>query len=410
MASGKAYLTLDDLDLDGKTVLLRLDINSPIADGRVMGKDRIAASAESVDALASRGARVIILAHQGRQGSDDYTSLAEHARILDDATTATITFQPSVHDAPALAAISGVMPGAALMLENVRGLDDENAKGTPEALANTAFVKDLAKIADYFVNDAFSAAHRAQTSLVGFAEVLPSAAGVAMDRELTALANAVSAPADPSVYFLGGAKPEDSIAVMQHNFSRGVLDTALLGGLVGELFLVARGHKLGKPTMELLERKGILKLLPEAEALLAEYDYAILTPVDVAMKNGHNEYETAWIENLPINHPILDIGPETMAAYRKEILEAGSLMMNGPAGLYEEPPFDKGTRAILEAFRESKAFSLLGGGHTTTALHAFGHEFSDFGYVSLAGGALMSFITGKKLPAVDALERAAARY
>jgi phosphoglycerate kinase len=289
------------------------------------------------------------------------------------------------------------------MLENVRALDEETKKGKAPQHAQANFVKALANAADGFVNDAFSAAHRDQASLTGFTELLPSAAGLTMDRELTALAQAVDAPEPPAIYFLGGSKPEDSIAVMRANFAKGTLDTALLGGLVANLFLLARGHELGRPSMDLLTKKGILDLLPQAEELLEKYDSQILTPQDVVVKDGHGNAQSLWVEDFPQNFPILDIGPETTKEYLDVIAEAGSLMMNGPAGLYEEPPFDKGTHAILTAFAKSDAFSLLGGGHTITAIGEFDLDFADFGYVSLAGGALMAYLTGETLPAVEAL-------
>jgi phosphoglycerate kinase len=296
------------------------------------------------------------------------------------------------------------------MLENVRGLDDETRKGKAADHAQAAFVKALAGVADFFVNDAFSAAHRSQASLVGFTELMPSAAGLTMDRELTALAKAVDEPEPPAVYFLGGSKPEDSIAVMKANFAKGTLDTALLGGLVANLFLVARGHELGKPSMELLDKKGILQQLPEAELLLEAYDDRIVTPQDVVIKDGHGKPQIVFVDDLPVNHPILDLGPASIAEYLMEIGDAGSLMMNGPAGLYEEKPYDKGTRAILDAFAKSDAFSLLGGGHTITAIGEFGLSHDDFGYVSLAGGALMSYLTGETLPAVEALKKNQERF
>ena len=412
----KPYLTVDDLRVKDKTILLRVDINAPIVDGKVAGKDRIQAAAATVDQLASKGAKVVILAHQGRKGDADFTSLREHAQVLDEYTRCDVRFVGTPEGAPvdawgehvggaaALQAIRNLKPGEALMLENVRALDDETKKGKPADHAAAPFVKALAGVADAFVNDAFSAAHRAQASLVGFTELLPSGAGLTMDRELTALALAVDDPEPPAVYFLGGSKPEDSIAVMRANFAKGTLDTALLGGLVANLFLVARGHELGKPSMELLEKKGILKLLPEAEALLEEYDAQIHTPEDVVIKDGHGHPQTVWVDDLPLNFPILDVGPETIATYVGQIGEAGSLMMNGPAGLYEEKPYDKGTRAILDAFAKSDAFSLLGGGHTITAIGEFGLKMEDFGYVSLAGGALMAYLTGETLPAVEALK------
>lgn len=408
--AAKPYLTVDDLPLAGKTVLLRVDINAPIVEGRVAGKDRIQAAAATVDQVASKGGRVVILAHQGRKGDADFTSLREHATILDDFTDCGVSFVDDISGEKALAAIKSLAPGHALMLENVRGLDDETKKGKPSDHAQAPFVKTLAAHAEFFVNDAFSAAHRSQASLVGFTELLPSAAGLTMDRELTALAQAVDHPEPPAVYFLGGSKPEDSIAVMKANFAKGTLDTALLGGLVANLFLLARGHELGKPSMELLEKKNILPLLPEAEKLFEQYDSQILTPEDVVLKDGHGKAQTVWVDDLPMNFPILDLGPESIKTYVEEIENAGSLMMNGPAGLYEEPPFDKGTRAVLRAFSESDAFSLLGGGHTVTAIGEFGLSFDDFGYVSLAGGALMSYLTGETLPAVEALKKNKERF
>lgn len=408
--SGKPYLTVEDLPIQGKTVLLRVDINAPIVEGKVHGTDRIAAAAATVDQVASKGAKVVIVAHQGRKGDADFTSLREHAEILDRFTKAKVTFVDDVAGPKALAAIQALPPGDAIMLENVRGMDDETKKGKAADHAQAPFVKALAGVSHYFVNDAFSAAHRSQATLVGFTELMPSAAGLTMDRELTALAQAVDDPEPPCVYFLGGSKPEDSIAVMRANFSKGTLDTALLGGLVANLFLVARGHQLGKPSMDLLEKKGILQLLPEAEILLDAYDDRIVTPDDVVIKDGHGHPQVVFIDDLPQNHPILDIGPESIAAYVEEIGNAGSLMMNGPAGLYEEKPYDKGTKAVLEAFARNDGFSLLGGGHTITAIGEFGIPFEKFGYVSLAGGALMSYLTGESLAAVEALKKNKERF
>ena len=404
----KPYLTVDDLRLDGATVLLRLDINSPLVDGRIQGKDRIQASAETIDALAAKGARTVILAHQGRKGGDDFTSMREHAEVIDAATTCDVDFVADVAGPVALEAIKKMPKASALMLDNVRGLDEENKKGTPEQMAQFSYVRTLANVAQYYVNDGFSVAHRAQASNVGFPELLPSAAGVVMDRELTALAQAVDEPEAPLVYVLGGAKPEDSIAVMKANFASGKLDSALLGGLVGELFMVARGHDLGSATMAVLERKGVLDLLPQAKDLIDAYDDGILTPQDVAVKTPEGRQDV-WIEDLPTKNVVLDIGPATAEQYAAAIREAGSLMMNGPMGFYEEAPFDQGTRAVIDAFAKSDAFSLMGGGHTVTALQQFGHRFEDFGHVSLAGGALLAYLSGEALPGVEALKRSAAR-
>ncbi|HWG92470.1 MAG TPA: phosphoglycerate kinase [Candidatus Thermoplasmatota archaeon] len=411
MATQKPYLTLNDVGLAGKTVLLRVDINSPIVNGKIQGTDRIEAAAETVNYLSGKGARTVLIAHQGRKGSDDYTSLEEHAQVLQKFTKATVRFVPDVYGDKAVAAIKALKNGEVLVLENVRGTDDENKKGKPQELAQTQLCQVLAKNADFFVNDAFSAAHRSQTSMVGFTELIPNVAGLTMDRELTALAQAVDNPRRPAVYILGGAKPEDSIAVMKANFGKGTLDKALLGGIVGNLFLHARGHDLGPQTIEYMQKKGILDLLPQAEALLEEYDADIVTPEDVAVRTTKGQRENLWVEDLPMDAPVLDIGPEAIATYKEIIANAGSLMMNGPMGLYEDANYSLGTKEILHAIAANKnAFSLMGGGHTITAIHQFGLTFEDYGYVSLAGGALMSYLTGEELPAVSALKASATKF
>lgn len=403
------WWTLDDLKVQGKTVLLRVDVNSPIQAGKVHGTERLEASAEPVRDLARRGAKVVVLAHQGRKGDDDYTSLREHASLLGKFAGVPVHFVEDTAGPKAAEAIGKLKAGEALVLENVRGLDEETRKAKPEEHAKASFVQALAKHAQLYVNDAFPACHRSQASLVGFPLLLPSAAGPGLHRELTALEKASGNPEPPTVYVLGGAKPEDSIAVMRHNFASGKLDLALLTGLVGELFMVARGHEVGQPTMELLQRKGILQHLPAAEKLLEEHDEGIITPEDVGVR-GKRGREDLWTEDLPTEFPILDIGPATVERYAEELAQAGSIFLNGPAGLFEEPPFDTGTRAILQAIKESDGFSLLGGGHTTSSLHKFGHAFEDFGHVSLAGGALMAYLTGEPLPGVEALKESARRF
>lgn len=403
------WLTLDDLKLQGKTALLRVDINSPIQHGKVASTDRIQAGAESVRELAKRGAKVVVLAHQGRRGDEDYTSLREHAELLGKASGVPTRFVDDLAGPRALEAMKGLREGEAVVLENVRSHDDETRKAGPEEHARAGFVQALARHAHCFVNDAFPASHRAQASLVGFPLLLPSAAGPAMHRELVALEKASGDPEHPTVYVLGGVKPDDSIAVMRHNFATGKLDLALLTGLVGELLMVARGHELGPATMEILQRKGVLEHLPAAEKLLEEHDEGIITPEDVGVRGRHGR-EDPWAEDLPSEFPILDIGPATVERYTEHLAEAGSIFLNGPAGVFEEPPFDRGSRAMLQALKDSPGFSLLGGGHTTSSLGKLGFRHEDFGYVSLAGGALMAYLTGEPLPALEALKESARRF
>ncbi|MBI4393739.1 MAG: phosphoglycerate kinase [Euryarchaeota archaeon] len=403
------FLTLDDLQVAEKTVILRLDVNSPIKNGRIAGTDRLQAASATLAELLEKKAKVVVLAHQGRKGDDDYTSLGEHAQYLARFAEMTVTFTDDLDGDRALSAVRALKPGEAVVLENVRSLEEETRKATGAEHATTRFVSRLSGAADYFVCDAFSAAHRSQASLVGFPQLLPSAAGRSMERELKAIMAAVEDPAHPNVYYLGGSKPEDSLHVMRHNFAAGSLDKAIVGGLVGELFLVARGHDLGTPTMTLLEKRGVTKHLPEAEKILEAYDESIITPSDLAMK-GDAGREEIFVDELPGKFPIYDIGEAAVAEAKEIFRDANSIMVNGPAGLYEEPPFDIGARGILKAVAESKAVSLIGGGHTTSAIKTFGMKNDDFGYVSLAGGALMAFITGEKLPAVVALEESKKRF
>lgn len=403
------YRTLDDLRPDGKTVILRLDVNSPIESGRIAGVERVRAGAETLQELSHRACKIIVLAHQGRKGDDDFTSLREHAELLARFSGVKTAFAEDVGGIRSKEAIGRLAAGEAVVLENVRGLEEETRKGSPDDHARAPFVATLAALAQAYVNDAFSASHRSHASLVGFPRLLPSAAGRALQRELDALDKACDNPVAPSVYFLGGAKPEDSLMVMEHNFRRGKLDLALLGGLVGELFLVARGHDLGPGTQAILEKKGVLKRLPEAEKLLDAFDEKIVTPEDVGVKTASGRRDV-YIEELPMEEPVLDIGRETVSAYAAYIAEAGGLFLNGPAGAFEEKGFDAGTRGILKAFSASDAFSLLGGGHTVSAISHAGLKNGDFGYVSLGGGALMAYVAGEKLPAVEALRESKTRF
>lgn len=398
-----SYFTLDDLPLEEAHVLVRVDINSPLEDGRIASTARIEAAAESLDDAARRDAAVVALAHQGRPDRDDFTDLSQHAKALDEAADAPVSFVPDVAGDEALQAIQDLPHGEVLLLDNVRGLEAEMQQGEARAMAEVEYVQRLSNAVEYYANDAFSAAHRAQPSIVGFPLLRPSAAGRIMDRELTALGRALETPEPPSIFVLGGAKPEDAIAVMEHNFEEGDLSEVLLGGLVGELFLVAQGHDLGDAKHAFLRERGLLDHLEAAEATLEAYGDGIRLPTDVGVRLD-GERRDVPVRDLPVDGTILDIGPATVETYAQRIAEAGTVFMNGPVGLYEEPPFDRGTNALLRAVGDADAFSVLGGGHTRSAIDGAGLAADDFGYVSLAGGALLAYVTGEPLPAVEALE------
>jgi phosphoglycerate kinase len=299
--------------------------------------------------------------------------------------------------------IKDLTPGNAIMLKNVRELPYEQEKKSMEEHAKCELVTFLAPLADYYVNDAFAAAHRSQCSLVGFPHVLPSAVGRLMEKELTALQSVFDDPSHPSVFILGGAKFGDSIKVIERVLKSGTADWVILVGLSANAFLIARGVKLGEPSSKILESELTPETLEAAKKLFKERGERILLPFDVAVEiNGQRR--DMMVGDLPIDVPIYDIGRFSAAKFAKVISPAKTIFMSGPAGLIEKDQFALGTRELMNAMIHSKAFTLIGGGHTVGAAEKFGLA-EKFSYVSTAGGALETFILGKPLPAVEALKK-----
>ncbi len=295
--------------------------------------------------------------------------------------------------------------GEILVLENVRDFALETKNGTPEEQAKTDLVKNLAPLADFFVNDAFAAAHRAHASIVGFTAVLPSVAGRIMERELKSLSKVLENPKKPCIFIFGGAKTDDSLEISKYVLENGIATQVLTGGVIGQVFSVAKGYDLGKPNMEFLKENEATKLVPGIKELLQKYKDDIKTPEDFAIeKNGRRKEITA--NELPTEYPIFDIGAITVKNYGKIISKAESIVISGPMGKYEDSSFSYGTKSVLEEIANSKAFSLAGGGHTIAAIELF-NLTNKISYISTAGGALTEFLMGKELPGVAALEKAA---
>ena len=403
-------LTLDDFDFRGKTVLVRVDFNSPIdpVTRKVLDDTRIKAHGEStIKELSQKGARVAILAHQGRPGDPDFTSLKEHAHILGRILGKPVKYVDDVYGEKAQKAVRDLKNGEILVLDNVRNFADEQKKGTPEDHAKTDLVRKLAPLADVFINDAFAAAHRAHVSIVGFTAVLPSAAGRIMERELEALIKVVQNPKKPCVYVLGGAKADDALKISQYVLKNKIADHVLTGGVVGDLFLAAKGVDLGKPNMDLLEKKELTQFVPGIKKLMKSYPKNIEVPLDLAVDADGRRVEIS-VDELPTKHPIFDIGAATVKKYSDILKGARSIVVSGPLGVFENKQFSFGTAKTFEAIASSKAFSLVGGGHSIAAVEELGLA-KKMGYVSTAGGALIEFLMGEQLPGVAALEKAAAR-
>jgi phosphoglycerate kinase len=404
------YLTLDDVKVKNKVVLLRVDFNSPVDPNskKVLDDVRIRAHGETtIKELAEKGAKVVILAHQGRKGDADFIPLKQHADILKKVLGKPVKYVNDVFGEKAQEAIKNLKSGEILVLENVRTYEVETKEGAPEEHAKTELVKSLAPLIDLFVDDAFAAAHRAHASIVGFTAIVPSAAGRIMERELKSLGRILENPEKPCVFVLGGAKADDSLEISRYVLSNRIADCILTGGVVGQVFLVAKGFDLGKPNMDFLEKKELLSLVLGIRELIQKFPDKIKTPKDLAVEVNEKRKEIP-IGEFPASYPIFDVGTKTAEDYAKTIHGAKSIVVSGPMGVFENSEFSLGTKKIFEAIANSKAFSLAGGGHTIAALQEFGLT-SKISYVSTGGGALIEFLMGKKLPGVAALEKSAAR-
>ncbi len=401
------YKTLDDFNIKNKTVIVRVDFNSEIDPNtkKVTSDVRIRAHAEStLKELAEKGAKTVVLAHQGRKGDPDYTPLKQHAEILQGILKCPVKYVADLFGDKAKSAIKELQGGEILVLENVRSWDKETKSMSPQDASKTELVQNLAPLADLFVNDAFAAAHRGHVSMVGFTAVLPSAAGRIMERELKSLSKALEKPEKPSVYVMGGAKADDSLEISKYVLANGIADYVLTGGVTGQLFLAARGIDLGKGNMAYLAKKELTGLIPGIKALEDQFRDKVMTPVDFALDDSGKRREIT-INKLPTEKSIMDIGAKTVEAYSKIIASAKSIVVSGPMGVYENKEFNFGTKKVFEAIANSKAFSLAGGGNTIAAIQEYGLS-KKIGYISTAGGALIEFLMGKKLPGVVALENA----
>jgi len=404
------YLTIDDIEVKDKVVLVRVDFNSEVdlKTKKVTSDVRIRAHGEStIKDLAEKGAKVVILAHQGRKGEPDFIPMKQHAEILEKIINKPVNFVDDLFSEKAQSAIKNMKSGQILVLDNVRGFDGETKKGTPEEHSKTELVRNLAPLADLFVNDAFAAAHRAHVSMVGFTAVLPSAAGRIMERELKSLSKALENPEKPCLFIMGGAKADDSLEISKYVLSNNIADTVIAGGVTSQVFLAAKGYNLGEKNMAFLAKKKVVDLIPGIRDLIQMYPKGIATPEDLALDMNGQRKEIS-ITELPTEYSIFDVGAKTIDKYNQLIKEAKSIVLSGPMGVYEKKEFSIGTKKIFEEIANSDAFSLAGGGHTISALKQFG--LSDkISYISTAGGALIEFLMGKKLPCVVALEKAAKR-
>jgi phosphoglycerate kinase len=396
---------MDDVILDNKRVLVRVDFNSPMdPSGNILDDKRIKSHLDTLRALED--CRVVLMAHQSRAGKKDYTTLEAHARQATRLLRRDVVYIDDIFGSHAREAIKSLVPGEVILLENTRFYAEENMNRTPADHAKSHMVKKLAPLFDLFINDAFAVSHRSHCSVVGFTEVLPSIAGILMDKEITALDKGMKGNEHPTVFSLGGTKADDSIKVTKNVLGRGGADKILTSGVVATVFMMAAGIDVGDANRKFVEDQEYLEQIPIAAKLLREYPGKIAMPVDVALNKNGERVEVA-VDTLPTDLPIADIGLETIVNYSKDLKDARVTVTNGPTGIFEQEKFRLGTAELLKAATQS-GYSIVGGGHSIAAIDQLGLE-SKFSHVSMGGGASITYLSGEPLPGIEALKKAALR-
>ena len=396
-------LTLEDLDLEGRRVFLRVDINTPIhpESGKLMEHARLEEAALTINDLPK--SKVVVASHQGRVGRPDFTSLEAHSKALEGILGKHVGFVPDVFGPAALSEIDSLPEGGVLVLDNLRLTAEENQEYKFADAERTFLVRRLKEHVDACVLDAFSTAHRSSPTIVGFAGLVPTCAGRTVGRELRMLDRIVSVEKGPYVTVLGGAKVNDRLEAIDALIANDRADKVLLCGVVGLIFLKAAGKLRGEVGVD-GEQRFVLK----ARQLLDEDPERFAIPTDVGVKidGGRKDVDPALV-GTPAQ--VLDIGPKTVDRYSRFIKGAGTVFMSGPPGAFEFEEFSSGTEGLLRAMASSLGTTIISGGHLSTALRKYGiHDQID--HISTAGGALVQYLAGKRLPLIDALERAEAKW
>lgn len=404
------FNTLDTIDTHEKTVFLRVDFNMPLDKKtlKILDTTRMKRVLPTLKELKENNAKTVILAHQGRKGSWDFTSLQQHAETLEKLLNSHVGFADDIYGEQAKQAIQAMQPGDILFLDNVRKLDYETEKKTAEAHAQTPFIQDLYPLGDVFINDAFAAAHRAQCSLIGFTAVLPSAAGRLMETEIKTLTQAIQNPDKPSIFLFGGAKYSDIIVTIERILQNNTADHILLTGLPANAFLKAKGYELGEPNEKLLLEEGKESQFNDIKTLMENYGDAITLPVDFAYEKDNTRQEINKDE-LPCDYSLFDIGSETITQFQQILKQGKTIFLSGPCGVFENPLFMKGTKEIFTYAAEQNALSIVGGGHTVAAISQL-ELISQISHVSTGGGSLEKFMMGEKLPVIEALKQAKQKH
>lgn len=390
--------TIKDVDLKGKKVLIRCDFNVPMdKEKNIIDDIRIKSAVPTIKYVLENGGYPIVMSHLGRPKGEPKPgySLKPIAKRLEKLTGEKVIFadDDNVVGEKAKAGTEEVKNGGILLLQNTRYRKEEEKNGEE-------FSKELASLADVYVNDAFGTAHRAHSSNVGVSKLLPSSVGFLVEKEIEFMGKAMENPERPFVAILGGSKVSDKIGVIENLMKK--VDTLIIGGGMMFTFLKAEGYETGKSLVEEDKVDLAKSLLLKAK----ELGVKLLIPVDTIIAKefkNDTEFKEVSVENIDPNYMGLDIGSKTIEIFKKEIEEAKTVVWNGPMGVFEMPNFEKGTKAIAEAMANSKGLTIVGGGDSASAVEKFGYE-SNITHISTGGGASLEFFEGKILPGIDAIE------
>ncbi len=407
--------TLDEFDVAGKTVLCRVDMNQPVdrQTDTLKSTARIEACVPTLRELSDKGAKLVVLAHQGSDIEyKNFYCTRPHAKVLAQLLDRPVRWIDDVCGPTARQMIRELKDGEILLLDNVRYVSEEQTLFetrlhlTHEQQAKTLLVEKLAPLADLYVCDAFAAAHRDQPSLCGFEQVLPSTMGRLFEKEYCVISELMASPAKPCVFVLGGSKISDAFLMMETVLSGGAADTVLTGGLVGNILLAAKGEAIGQGSLDFIYKSNYGEFIEKAKTIYARYADKIVLPADLGyVENGVRR--ECRIGAVPTEICAVDIGSETARQYESIILAAKTVFVNGPMGIFEQPETELGTKTVFEALGNTAGYTVVGGGDSVTA--AAKYQVKDkLGYVCTGGGALIRFLTGEELPVVKALRHAAA--
>ncbi len=397
-----SFLTLDALSLQNKTVLVRADLNVPFKDGSILDATRIERAAETLTEIHRKGGKSILISHLGRpKGEEPSLSLRSLVPSLEKATGLKVTFVPASRGKYVEEALKEHHNGHILLLENLRFQKEEEEN-------DPAFAENLARLADVYVNDGFSVSHRAHASVEGVTRFLPSLAGRLMEEELTALQKGLENPQHPLFAIVAGAKVSTKLTLIENLLTR--VDGLILGGGIANTFLKAQGREIGGSLYEPEMIETARKILEKAASLSKE----ILLPSDAAGGSSlEAPSEIRSLEKITAVFKIFDAGPRSVKTYEDALSRVKTLVWNGPLGVFEVLPYDRGTielsRFVARRVKEGTLYAVAGGGETVAALHKAG-VVHDFSYVSSAGGAFLEWLEGKELPGVAALIRSADTY